>query len=193
MNKNSVKNLALSAMFLALGIVLPFLTGQVPQIGSMLLPMHIPIFLCAFICGWQYGVPIAFILPLLRSAMFSVPNLYPEAISIAFEMAAYAFVAGLLYHKSKWRCIRSLYRSLLVAMVVGRVVRGFVQLTLLGLSGAELAFGTFFMGVIVYGIPGVVLQLIIIPAVMVLCHRTKLVPFHQMRKKKSHHNNEKLQ
>ncbi len=185
MNKDSIKKLALSAMFLALGIVLPFLTGQVPQIGSMLLPMHIPIFLCAFICGWQYAVPIAFILPLLRSFAFSVPNLYPEAISIAFEMAVYAFVAGFIYNKSKWHCIRSLYRSLLSAMVLGRVARAVVQLTLLGIIGAEFTFSAFFMGVIIYGIPGIILQLIIIPAVMVMCHKTKLVPFYKMRKKNS--------
>lgn len=64
------KNLTLSALFLALGYALPFLTGQIPQFGSMLLPMHIPVFLCALICGWQYGAVIGFILPLTRCLFF---------------------------------------------------------------------------------------------------------------------------
>ena len=54
--KKTTKNLTLSAMFLAIGMVLPFFTGQIPQIGKMLLPMHIPVFLCGLICGWQYGL-----------------------------------------------------------------------------------------------------------------------------------------
>ena len=71
--KNKLKNLCLAAMFLALGLVLPLLTGQLPQIGSMLLPMHIPVFLCGLICGWQYGAVIGFILPLTRCLFFSMP------------------------------------------------------------------------------------------------------------------------
>ncbi|MBO4413432.1 MAG: ECF transporter S component, partial [Clostridia bacterium] len=78
-NKERILRLTLTAMFLALGLVLPFLTGQIPQIGSMLLPMHIPVFLCALICGWQYATPMAFILPILRSLIFSMPPMYPTA------------------------------------------------------------------------------------------------------------------
>ena len=79
--KQTTKNITLSAMFLALGMVLPFLTGQIPQIGSMLLPMHIPVFLCGLICGWQYGAIIGFILPFLRYAAFGMPPLFPTGCS----------------------------------------------------------------------------------------------------------------
>ncbi len=171
-----LKNLTLSAMFLGLGFVLPFLTGQIPQIGSMLLPMHIPVFLCAFICSWKYGVAVAFILPLLRSVIFGVPNMYPEAISIALEMATYAFVAGFLYGISKHKCIFALYRSMLIAMVAGRVVRCIVQLSLMGIKGVPFSFEVFFTSVILRGVPGMILQLTLIPGVMLLLHKTKLVP-----------------
>ncbi len=178
---NSIKRLTLTAMFLAIGMILPFFFGQIPQIGSMLLPMHIPVFLCAFICGWQYGVPMAIVLPLIRSFLFSRPNLYPEAIAIAFEMAIYALVAGLLYNSSSWRCLRSLYRSLIISMVAGRVVRAIAQLSLLGIKGAPFSFSGFFSAVIIAGIPGIILQLMIIPAVMVMCKKTKLVHFETRR------------
>ncbi len=176
MKNERVRNLTLSAMFLGMGIALPFLTGQVPQIGSMLLPMHIPVFLCSLICPWQWGVSVAVVLPIFRSLVFGVPNMYPEAISIAFEMATYAFVCGLLYSKSKHKCVISLYRSLLISMIVGRVIRCIVQLALLGLKGIPFSFGALFTGIVLKGIPGVILQLIVIPATMLLLRRTKLVP-----------------
>ncbi len=187
-NKSGIKKLTLSAMFLAIGIILPFFTGQVPQIGSMLLPMHIPVFLCAFVCGYKYGVPMAVILPLLRSVVFSRPNMFPEAISIAFEMAAYAFVADFLYSRSKWQCLRALYRCLIAAMLAGRLVRTVVQLSLLALSGMEFSFKAYFTGTILAGIPGVAIQLIVIPAVMVALHKTKLMPLRDGQKQRTPRN-----
>ena len=91
-----IKNLSLAAMFLGLGLMLPFLTGQIPAVGSMLLPMHIPVFLCGLICGWQYGLAVGFIVPLLRSMLFSMPPMYPTAVSMAAELATYGFVIGIL-------------------------------------------------------------------------------------------------
>lgn len=180
--KNGIKKLVLSAMFLAMGVVLPMFIGQIPRFGTMLLPMHIPVFLCGLICGRQYGAPMAAILPLLRSLLFGIPNFYPDAIAIAFEMAAYAFAADLLYSRSKWHCIKSLYRCLLISMIVGRIVRGTVQFILLGISGSAFTFKAFFFGIVVTGIPGIILQLIIIPAVMIALHKTKLMPLRNEHK-----------
>ncbi len=182
---SATKNLILTAMFLAMGFVLPMLTGQIPQIGSMLLPMHIPVFLCALVCGPSWGIPMAFVLPLFRSLIFSRPNMYPEAISIAFEMASYALVAGILYQRSRWKCMRALIRSILSAMLVGRIVRCAVQLSLLGMAGMKFSFSGFFVGVIVTGIPGMLLQLVLIPAVMLMLHRTKLVKSDHKTKHKA--------
>ena len=53
MKNLNTKKLAYAALFLALCLVLPMLTGQIPQIGSMLLPMHIPVLLCGLVCGWM--------------------------------------------------------------------------------------------------------------------------------------------
>jgi thiamine transporter ThiT len=98
-------------MFVALGLILPFFTGQIPKVGSMMLPMHIPVLLCGLICGWKYGLMAGAVLPLLRSALFGMPPLFPTAAAMAFELAAYGFLSGfrcghgiasflhLLYHK----------------------------------------------------------------------------------------------
>ena len=81
-----VLKLTYSALYLAIALVLPFLTGQIPQIGSMLCPMHIPALLCGFVCGWPWGLAVGFISPLLRSVLFGMPDMFPTAVAMAFEL-----------------------------------------------------------------------------------------------------------
>lgn len=176
--KESTKKLTLSAMFTALGLVLPFLTGQIPQFGSMMLPMHIPVFLCGLICGWKYGLVVGFILPLMRSMIFGMPKIFPTACSMALELATYGLVAGLLYSASHWQCIRALYRSIIVAMLSGRAVWGIVQMILLGVTGGHFTWQMFIAGAFLNAIPGIIIQLILIPSVMIALNRTGLVRFH---------------
>lgn len=180
--KTTTKNLTLSAMFLALGLVLPFLTGQIQQIGNMLLPMHIPVFLCGLICGWKYGAVVGFMLPLMRSMLFGMPKLFPSACSMAFELATYGLVAGLIYGMSHWQCICALYRSIIVAMIAGRAVWGIVQIILLGISGSRFTWQMFAAGAFLNAIPGIIAQLILIPTIMIALHRIGLVRFHQTEK-----------
>lgn len=116
MNRSlTLRRLAYSAMALALCLVLPFLTGQIPQIGKMLLPMHLPVLLCGFLCSWQWGLAVGFLAPLLRSALFHMPVFYPMALCMAFEMAAYGALCGWLYRRLPRRK-SSLYLALIGAM-----------------------------------------------------------------------------
>ncbi len=177
MKKQSLKNLVLSAMFLAIGFVLPFFTGQIPAVGKMLLPMHIPVLLCGLICGWQWGLGVGFILPVLRSLLFGMPAMYPTAAAMAFELAAYGAVVGFLYARSKWQCVKALYKCLIPAMLAGRLVWGGVMFLLMGLGGSTFTFEAFLAGSVLNALPGIALQLVLIPAVMVLLDRTKLVCF----------------
>lgn len=175
--KKPIINLTLSAMFMAIGLVLPFLTGQIKQIGSMLLPMHIPVFLCGLICGWQYGLIVGFILPILRAMVFGMPILFPTAIAMAFELATYGAVVGWLYSHSRWQCVIALYRCMIIAMLAGRLVWGVVQVVLLGINGNGFTWQMFITGALLNAIPGIILQLILIPAIMVALNRTGLVRF----------------
>ena len=181
--KNNMKNMTLTAMFLAIGMVLPIFTGQIPQIGNMLLPMHLPVFLCTLVCGWKYGLPMAFVLPLFRSTVFGMPPMYPIALAMAFELAAYAFVAGFLYERSRWQCLKALYGCLLAAMAAGRAVWGTAQFVLLGIGGNAFTFQAFIGGALLNAVPGIVLQLILVPAIMMALDRTKLVPFKRAAEK----------
>ncbi|MFG6380130.1 MAG: ECF transporter S component [Lachnospiraceae bacterium] len=175
--KSHVFNLTLAAMFLAVGLILPFFTGQIPQIGNKLLPMHIPVLLCGLICGWKYGLAVGFVLPPLRYLLFGMPVLFPTGIAMAFELCTYGLVVGLMYSRSRWKCIVSLYRSMVLAMIAGRVVWGIVQVLLLGIGGGGFTWQMFMAGAFLNAIPGIVLQFIFIPAVMVALNRTGLVRF----------------
>lgn len=179
--KKRIRNLVLAAMLMAVGIVLPFFTGQIPQIGNMLLPMHLPVLICGLICGWQYGGIIGFILPLLRHVLFGMPPM-PNGISMAFELAAYGAIAGFVYNHSRWQCIVSLYRALLIAMVGGRIVWGAVSIVVLGMTGGAFTWQIFMAGAFLNAIPGIILQLVLIPALMLALHRTGLVPFRREQK-----------
>lgn len=183
MKNNNIQKLTLSAMFLAIGIVLPFLTGQIREIGNMLLPMHIPVLLCGLICGWQYGLAVGFVMPILRSVMFGMPMMYPMAIGMAFELAAYGLVIGFVYGKSKWKCIIALYKAMIAAMIAGRVVWGLASMVLLGVKGQTFTLQAFLAGAFLNAIPGMILQLVLIPMIMVALGRAKLVPFSKHGKK----------
>ena len=115
--------LTYSALYLAIAMVLPLITGQIPEIGKALCPMHIPVLLCGFVCGWPWGLAVGLIAPLLRSVVFGMPVMFPGAVAMAFELATYGCLSGLLYHllpKKAW-CT---YAVLVISMIAGRIVWG---------------------------------------------------------------------
>ena len=178
--KQRTYTLVLSALFLAIGIVLPIFTGQIPQIGKMLLPMHLPVLLCGLICGWQYGGVVGFVLPFLRYAMFGMPPM-PNGVAMAFELAAYGIIVGILYSRSRWQCVIALYRSLLIAMVGGRLVWAAVRVVMTGVTSVPFTWKIFLADAFLSAIPGIILQLVLIPILMVALHRTGLVRFRKER------------
>ena len=182
MSHEFVKKLVTSAMLLSVGIILPFFTGQVPQIGSMLLPMHLPVFLCGLLCGWQYGLAVGFILPLMRSLLFTMPPLFPTAIAMAFELAAYGFIIGYLYKKARWHCMKSLLRCMIIAMLGGRAVWGILMIILLGIDGGTFTFSAFMAGAFLNAIPGIILQFLLIPGIMLALNKTHFARFDKSKK-----------
>ena len=182
----TVRKITYSALFLALGFVLPFFTGQLQQVGNMLLPMHFPVILCSLICGWKYGLLVGAILPILRSLLFTMPALYPTAIGMAFELGTYGFMAGFLYEKKPWKCVKHLYISLICAMLLGRIVWGAAQLILLGVNGNVFTWELFWVGAVMNAVPGIILQLVLIPALMLALHQTKFVNIPRKKESASH-------
>ena len=172
MNSLQVRKLTYAALFLAIAMVLPFLTGQIPEIGSMLSPMHIPVLLCGFLCGWPWGLAVGFIAPLLRSVLFGVPVMFPGAVAMAFELAVYGALSGLLYSILP-RKTRSIYVTLIVSMIAGRVVWGVVRWILAGLSGSSFTWELFIAGAVTNAVPGIILHIVLIPVLVIVLERAR--------------------
>lgn len=168
-----VRRMTYAALYLAIALALPFITGQIPEIGAMLCPMHIPALLCGFLCGWPWGLAVGFIAPLLRSVLFGMPVLFPSAVAMAFELAAYGGLAGWLYRVLPRR--RGVtYAALLLSMVAGRLVWGAVQLILSGLIHSSFTPSLFLAGAVTNAIPGIILQLVLIPLLVAAMEKAGL-------------------
>lgn len=174
--KQRTRSITFGGLFLALALFLPFVTGQIPQIGKMLSPMHLPIMLCGFVCGGPMGLALGFIAPLLRSVLFGMPVLYPTALSMAFELAAYGFFCGLFW---KLLClvlgdIPALYGALVLAMLAGRAVWGISQVILLGIGHNGFTWAAFLSGAFINAVPAIVMQLLLVPPLTLALRRVGL-------------------
>ena len=174
MTSMQIKKLTYSALFLALAMVLPFVTGQIPQIGKSLCPMHIPALLCGFLCGWPWGLAVGFIAPLLRSVTFGMPAMFPDAVVMAFELAAYGAVAGIVYRLLRKKSgIWKIYIALVTAMIAGRIIYGILYLCLSGLGfiSTEVTWLFFWTKAFANPFPGIILQLVLVPVLVAALER----------------------
>ena len=173
MSPLQIRKLTYAALYLAIAMVLPFVTGQIPEIGAMLCPMHIPALLCGFMCGWPWGLAVGFIAPLLRSVVFGMTPMFPGAVDMAFELAVYGGAAGLLYRllpRKKWIT----YAVLIISMIAGRIVWGAVRVVLAGLSGSHFTWALFIAGAVTNAIPGIIMHLVLIPVLVIAMDRAGL-------------------
>ncbi len=162
MNK-SVKEISLSAMFIAMGIIIPLAAGHAIGLpGTVLLPMHFSVFIAAMLLGPKYGALIGFITPILSCLLTGMPNTTFVFIMTA-ELTTYGLVAGFLCKTKKL----NVYPSLLISMIIGRVAYAISLFGLYNIFGFE-KFGKIasVFTAISTGIPGIILQIIIVPLVV---------------------------
>ncbi len=169
----TTKRLVMAALCLALCMVLPFLTGNIPEIGSMLCPMHFPVLLCGFLCGWPWGLAVGAVAPVLRSVWLGMPPM-DTAIAMAFEMAAYGAVSGVLYRLLPKKPAY-LYVSLVSAMIAGRLVWGAVRFAFAGLSATAFPLSAFVSGAVLTAWPGIIAQLVLVPVIVLALKKARLM------------------
>lgn len=174
MKKSVLNKMVLSAMFLAVGMVLPSVTMQIREIGNMLLPMHLPVMLCGVICGWRYGGAIGIVLPLFRSLLFSKPAFFPNAVAMAVELCAYGVAIGIVYLYVK-NIKGGIYISLVSSMLIGRVIWGAVSAFLYYLNGTVFTLEIFFTRAFLEAVPGIIVQLILIPTIVLSLKKARLL------------------
>ena len=172
--QDTLIKMILSALFLALAYVMPFLTGQIPEIGSMLCPLHIPVILCGFICGWKYGLVIGLIAPLFRSLTLGMPPIFPTATSMSFELAAYGAISGLMYNILPKKKLY-IYCSLLTAMIIGRIIWGIAMFICMGIKNSPFTFNAFIAGAFVNALPGIILQIVVIPVIIMTLEKINIL------------------
>lgn len=163
--RRPVLRLVYAALSLALCMVLPFLTGQIPQIGSALCPMHLPVLLAGFLCGPWWAAAVGATAPLLRHFWLTMPPLI-TAVAMSFELAAYGMVSGLLYRRLPKKN-SSIYVSLAAAMLAGRMVWGAVMAVISGVSESVFTWAAFWSGAFLGAVPGIALQLLLIPVIVI--------------------------
>ena len=171
--KSPAVRLVYAAVCLALCMVLPFLTGQIPQIGSALSPMHIPVLLAGFLCGPWWAMAVGVTAPLLRHLWLTMPPLI-TAIAMAFEMGCYGLVSGVLYQKLP-RKNSSIYIALVVAMVAGRMVWGVAMVVISGVTGSAFTWAAFLAGAFLNAVPGIIVHIALIPVVVMALRRADIM------------------
>lgn len=168
-----VKKLVLTALFIALCVVLPIAFHAIPNAGSIFLPMHIPVLLCGLACGWAYGGLCGLAGPLLSSLLTGMP---PAAVlpGMMVECCVYGLVAGLMMRYVRTgRAALDLYLSLVTAMLLGRVLSGIAKALIFtpGMTLAAWAAASF-----VTALPGIAIQLVLLPAVILALTKMNLLP-----------------
>ena len=166
-SKSKIHRMVLAAAFLALALILPLLTGQMKQLGNAFCPMHIPVLLCGFFCGPFYAMAVGFVAPLLRFLLFGMPPVMPIGIAMSFELMTYGLVSALLYkHLPSKKS--SVYISLIGSMIAGRAVWGLAETVLYGMGKTQFGFAAFISGAFLNAIPGIVLQIVFIPILVMI-------------------------
>ena len=173
MTMSYIKRLTISALCIALCVVLPMAFHVIPNAGSVMLPMHIPVLLCGLVCGWQYGLLCGILGPMVSSLVTGMP---PAAIlpGMMVECGMYGCVGGLLMERIRTGSLYAdLYLSLPIAMLAGRVISGIVKALILtpGMSFTAWATASF-----VTALPGISIQLILLPTLIVALTRAGLIP-----------------
>ena len=168
-----LRHMAYAAVCLALCMLLPFLTGHIPQIGSALSPMHIPVLLAGFLCGPWWALAVGFVAPMLRHVWMGMPPLI-TAIAMSFELAAYGLFSGLLYRLLPKKNV-NIYVSLIGAMILGRFVWGIAMVVISGVTGSAFTWSAFMAGALLNAVPGIILHIVLIPILVLALKRAKVL------------------
>lgn len=158
----NTKNLTITAMMIALGLVLPAVIRMIPSGGILFSPMHIAPLLCGMVVGPYQAVLTGILCPILNNMLFGMPQ-GNTLIGMCFELPVYGFAVGILMRalKGKKESVR-VYGSLLVAMLLGRVVGGIIQALLLG---GAYTFQIWVTSYFISTAPAIMIHLILLPSV----------------------------
>lgn len=165
--------LIMALICLAISVVLPMLTDQVPRFGQGLRPMHIPVLIAGFACGPVIGFVVGLAAPMLSLLIHGVPAFMPMGFAMGLELATYGLIAGLLYSQLP-RKTESIYVSLITAMIVGRIVWGASMIVLSGRAQTQFTYQMFMKYAFIDAMPAILFHIVLIPAVVIALEKANL-------------------
>ena len=167
------KKVTLSGMLFAIGLILPFFIGQIPAVGKMLLPMHIPVLLCGLACGWPYGLVCGLLGPVLSGVLTGMPS--PAVLpGMMVECGVYGLVSGLMMQAVHTKKLYAdLYISQITAMLLGRILSGVCKALIF--APATFTVAAWATTSFVTGLPGIVIQLVLLPTLVVALTKARLL------------------
>lgn len=175
---NPIKRMTLSAVCVALCVVLPIAFHAIPDAGSVFLPMHIPVLICGMICGWPYGLLCGLMGPILSGVLTGMP---PMAFlpSMMVECGTYGLVSGLVLKFVRTKSTYAdLYIALIAAMLAGRVVSGIAK-ALIFTPG--MAMSAWITASFITALPGIVIQLVFLPTVVFTLMKARVIPVRYVK------------
>lgn len=165
--KITTKELVLSGLLLAGGIILPMIFHMFGMTGPIFLPMHIPALLGGLLLPPAMALLLGIIIPIISGLLTGMPVMFPMAVIMAVELGVYGITASLCTRKLKL----SLVPSLIISMIAGRIASGLTVAVLVRFFGIKMNPVAYVAGAIVTGIPGIIIQLIFIPALVYALNR----------------------
>lgn len=160
--RNYVKRLVIAGLLLAIGIIIPYIFHASGIPGTIFLPMHISVLLGGFLLPAHLAILLGMLTPLLNSLITGMPIFFPIGIIMIFELGFYGLIASLLYRKVKLPSVL----ALILSMIGGRIIAGITVFVLVGLFAVKLDPITFIIAGVTTGLPGIIIQLILIPVLI---------------------------
>jgi len=171
---SKTKKIISTAVCIAMCVVLPIALHAIPNVGSLISPMHVPVFICALVCGPFWGVVCGLVGPFLSSVITQMPPI-AYLPSMLVELAVYGFACGIIMRYIKTgRLYADIYISLGVSMVLGRIAAGLVKAFIF--SAGSYSISVWVSSYVVGTLPGIIVHLILVPAVYAALKKARLAP-----------------
>jgi riboflavin transporter FmnP len=167
-----IRSLSFTGLCVALGLVLPSAFHTIPNAGVVFLPMHIPVLLCGLITGWPYGLACGVITPILSHLATGMPPT-PVLPGMVVELAVYGLVGSLLMRRLIRRGMAGVYGALIGAMLAGRLAAGVAKALIFNVGAYSLEI--WIASSFVTALPGILLQLVAIPAIVLALRRARII------------------
>lgn len=175
-----VKKAVITAACIALCVVLPMAFHAIPNSGSIYCPMHIPVLLCGLICGWSFGLLCGLAGPVLSSLLTQMPP-FAYLPGMMIELAAYGLITGIMMQVVRTKHLYAdLYISLIIAMLGGRIIAGIAKALIF--AGGSYSVAAWTTAYFITAWPGLVIQLVLVPAIVIALERARLIPVRYPKK-----------